>query len=321
MISHWIILEMHLWSLLSGVWKLHLSYTIYYQTLLTQSKAWKTGFAKEKNLPAVNPDTVKHLHWVLYLSQGPLARGGQKAATVTSWGSCYQSSGDNSSHIWWQRSHICSGCVGPMHCCDAACWPGDIFGKGMAFSKMMRWKRRALAVCVHPLLSGCSAWLWPGSLLGTDLSMGCLPHFLGKEGACGTFHEVPWHREAPDTGWGPPHAESSLSPVSSAVLESDMGKSLRGFIYKENKKKSQPQCCTMGSMEKTLPWANWVFELIFSVLFVFKIVHIQASGPGHWASWAIQPPALLRTFFWVYKESLLKQYTTISINRKGIPLP
>lgn len=213
--------------------------------------------------------------------------------------------------FWRQRSHICSGCVDPMHCCDAACWPGDIFGKGMAFSKMMWWKRRALAACVLTL---CSL----DAQLG--LSMGCLPHFLGKEGARGTFHEVLWHREAPDTGWGPHHAESSMSPVSSAVLESYTGKSLPGFIYKENKKKSQPRCCTMGSMEKTLPWANWVFELIFSVLFVFKIAHVQASGPGHWASWAIQPPALLRTFFWVYKKSLLKQYTTISINRKGIPL-
>lgn len=37
-------------------------------------------------------------------------------------------------------------------------------------------------VCAHPLLSGCSAWPCPGSLLGAALSMACLPHFLGKEG-------------------------------------------------------------------------------------------------------------------------------------------
>lgn len=246
------------------------------------------------------------------------ALGGQKAAADTSWGSCYQSSGDNSSHIVVTETPrllgMC-GCHALLWCCLLAWWH---LWKRDGFQQNDEMEEKG-----HDYVCSPSA-LWvlcPGSLLGTDLSTGCLPHFLGKEGIPGTFHEVPWHRQASDTGWGLHHAESLLSPGPSAVLESDTGKSLPGFIYKENKKKSQPQCCTMGSMEKTLPWANWIFELIFSVLFVFKIVHVQASGPGHWTSWAIQPPALLRTFFWVYKKSLLKQYTMISINRKGIPLP
>lgn len=73
-------------------------------------------------------------------------------------------------------------------------------GKEWLSAKWCEGREGPWLCCARPLLSGCSSWLCPVSSLGTDLSTGCLPNFLGKEGAHGTFHEVPWHRQASDTG-------------------------------------------------------------------------------------------------------------------------
>lgn len=77
----------------------------------------------------------------------------------------------------------------------------------------------------------------------------------------------------------------------------------------------------MGSIENTLSWANPILKLILSALFAFKIVHVRGLALDAEHLRQFSPALLLRTFFLVYKESLLKQYIMISVNRKDIPLP
>lgn len=120
--------------------------------------------------------------------------------------------------FWSHRSHVCCSLrtrpwpfaaadLTPLMAYTAVMLLADLvtsLEKWWLSAKWSWWKRRAPAMCMLTLLvSGCTGWLCPGSLLGTNPSMVCLPCvscFLGKGGGHGTFHEIPWHRQASDMG-------------------------------------------------------------------------------------------------------------------------
>lgn len=113
------------------------------------------------------------------------ALGGQKAAADTSWGSCYQSSGDNSSHIVVTETPHLLGMCGShalLWCCLLAWWH---LWKRDGFQQNDEMEEKGHDyVCAHPLLSGCCvlAPCWE-----LTWAQAVSPISLGKKGSLGHF--------------------------------------------------------------------------------------------------------------------------------------
>lgn len=89
---------------------------------------------------------------------------------------------------------------------------------------------------------------------------------------------------------------------------------VRFYLQRKAREITNP---AMVSTENLLPWSNQILKQIMSLHSEFMLRRL-ALDTEHLGQFSL--PVLLRTFFLAYKESLLKQYTVISINGRIIYL-